>query len=470
MISYRLRGLLNLHAGATVLMAALLLLAYQNCFRYIYSVELNPGVRIMPFVFCVVAGMVLGAHYVQVMASRFHLLSWVDSARISTRQVGIVALFIFAFMFGFKEREMSRMFIISYLLLMWLMLLVVNVALPKILCRLFFAKRRRIPTLFVGGPKSLEKLRHWLAAKEMLGLHPVGFVSEQEHPHLGSATPFLGTLRDLPRTIAQRLVVQVIVLEMPRTKDDSQYIIESCQDQGCRLLFYSNLAEQLQHPVVTTTEEGYQFYTLQEEPLEDPLNRIIKRVLDLVIAVPIVFLVLPPLTLVVWLMQSLQAPGPLFFVQERTGHGQQKFKIIKFRSMYVRGAHGEDDTKQAERGDRRVYRFGQFLRSTSVDEFPQFINVLTGEMSIVGPRPHLVAHDHLFNAMTKGYRTRFFVKPGITGLAQCHGLRGEITDSKLLERRIKLDVDYIAQWSFWLDINLMLKTVWQVLFPPRTAY
>ncbi len=470
MITNRLRGLLNLHAVATVLMAALLLLAYQNCFRYFYTIDLNAGVNIMPFAFCVVAGMVLGAHYLQLMASRFHRLSWVDSARVSTRQTMIVALFMFAFMFAFKERQMSRMFVISYLVLLWGMLLALNVALPKILCRLFFARRHRIPTLFVGGPKSLDKLKHWLASKEFLGLHPVGFVSEQEHPAVGSAAPFLGNLRDLPRTIVDRMVVQVIVLEMPRTREESQFIIESCQNQGCRLLFYSNLAEQLQHPLVTTIEEGHQFYTLQEEPLEDPLNRMIKRVLDLVIALPVLVLVLPPLTVFVWAMQRLQAPGCLFFTQERTGHGQNKFKIFKFRSMYEKKRHAEDDTKQAQRGDKRIFPFGQFLRSTSLDEFPQFINVLTGEMSIVGPRPHLVAHDSKFNAMMKGYRTRFFVKPGITGLAQCHGLRGEITDTHLLERRIKLDVDYIAQWSFWLDVQLMLRTAWQLLFPPKTAY
>jgi lipopolysaccharide/colanic/teichoic acid biosynthesis glycosyltransferase len=221
---------------------------------------------------------------------------------------------------------------------------------------------------------------------------------------------------------------------------------------------------------VAVSEEGHQFYTLQGEPLEDPLNRILKRLFDVALALPVVLLVLPPLMLWVWVMQRLQAPGRLFFMQDRTGHGQRSFRVIKFRSMYDGRTASGDEARQARRGDNRIYPFGCFLRSTSLDEFPQFINVLKGEMSIVGPRPHLVTHDQEFSRMMKGYRTRFFVQPGITGLAQCHGLRGEITDQRLLEKRIELDIRYVTQWSIWLDVQITLKTAWQVFFPPKTAY
>lgn len=251
---------------------------------------------------------------------------------------------------------------------------------------------------------------------------------------------------------------------------ESQYIIATCQSLGCRVLIYNNLAEQLRHPLISVTEEGHQFHTLQEEPLEDPLNRVLKRVFDLVLSLPVVLFLLPPLTLWVWVMQRLQAPGKLFFTQKRTGHGQHSFEIFKFRSMYEACQTAESESLQAQRGDDRIYPFGRFLRSTSIDEFPQFINVLKGEMSIVGPRPHLVAHDHQFSRVMKGYRTRFFVKPGITGLAQCHGYRGEITDQQLLENRVRLDLDYVARWSIWLDLQITLKTTWQLLFPPNSAY
>ena len=470
MIPNRLRGLLTLHVGMTVLLAAALLLAYHNVYQYLPFDDVLPSVSLMPFMFCVTAGMVVGANYLYGIAASFHRLSWVDSARLTTRQAATVALFIFAFMFAFKYREMSRVFVGTYLVLLWGMLLCVNVGLPRALCRLVFERNHRIPTLFIGGSAGMEKLKLWLASREMLGLFPVGFISDQESPASGVEPAFLGPLSELSRIVAERNVMQVIVLELPRQNEAAQFIIESCQTLGCRLLIYSNLAEQLQHPLVTVTEEDYQFYALQAEPLEDPLNRLLKRLFDLVIAVPVVMLLLPPLTAVVWVMQHLQAPGRLFFRQERTGHGQQRFWILKFRSMYESSGLEANEVRQAGRGDDRIYPFGRFLRRTSLDEFPQFINVLNGEMSIVGPRPHLVAHDHQFSALMKGYRTRFFVKPGITGLAQCHGLRGEITDPQVLVRRIKLDVVYVAQWSMWLDCQLVVRTAWQMLFPPKTAY
>jgi len=183
-----------------------------------------------------------------------------------------------------------------------------------------------------------------------------------------------------------------------------------------------------------------------------------------------VVFILPVLMLWVWVFQRLQAPGHLFFLQERTGYGQRYFKILKFRTMYDISCTAEKESHQARRGDARIYPFGRFLRSTSLDEVPQFINVLRGEMSIIGPRPHLVAHDRQFSEMMKGYRTRFFVKPGITGLAQCHGVRGEIKDSSMLVQRIELDITYVNSWSIWLDFIIIIKTAWHMVFPPKTAY
>ena len=412
MIANRLRGLLHLHTLVTALLAAVLLLAYQNVYRYLPFEVILPTVNLLPFLFCVGAGMLVSTRYLQPMASRFHRLSWADSAWLATRQAVVIALFIFAFMFAFKDREMSRLFVGTYLALLWVVLLFVNLGLPRFLCRLLFERNHRIPTLFIGSAKSLDKLKHWLASKEMLGLHPVGVLSEQEIAPTESTPWFLGGLTSLPKILSDRRVIQVIVLELPSTVVESQFIIEACQNHGCRLLIYSSLSEQLNHPLITVTEEGHQFHALQEEPLEDPLNRMLKRTFDLAIALPVVLFLLPPLIVWIWLMQRLQAPGRLFFKQERTGHGQHYFQIIKFRSMYEASQSASTEARQAHRGDDRIYPFGHFLRSFSLDEFPQFINVLKGEMSIVGPRPHLVAHDHEFSHIMRGYRTRFFVTPG----------------------------------------------------------
>jgi exopolysaccharide biosynthesis polyprenyl glycosylphosphotransferase len=471
MFVQRLRGLINLHVAATTAVALLLFLVYATFVPYLpFLQQLLEDLNLAPYLLCITAGMLVSARHVRRLAGSFHRLNWAAAAWLATRQISTVALVVFAFMFAFKDRGMSRLFLGTYFGLLWFALTLINQGLPRMLSRLLFEQARSVPTLFVGTLKSLEKLKDWLASKEVLGLQAVGFLTLEGD--FGSATepPFLGGLPDLGQRIEEKGAVQVIMLEIPRTTVEGRFIIETCQNKGARLLIYSNLAEQLRHPLVTVNEEGHQFYSLQEEPLEDPFNRILKRTFDILLSLPVVALVLPPLTVVVWLMQRLQAPGPVFHIQERTGYGRHQFRILKFRSMYTAVAGDSTENEQARLGDARIYSFGRFLRRASLDEFPQFWNVLVGDMSAVGPRPHLVTHDEIFAKQMVAYRTRFFVKPGITGLAQCNGYRGEITEPALLEKRIEHDLNYIANWSIWIDIQIVARTVKEVLFPPKSAY
>jgi exopolysaccharide biosynthesis polyprenyl glycosylphosphotransferase len=471
MFVQRLRGLINLHVTATALVALLLFLVYATFVPYLrFMQQLSNELSMAPYLLCIAVGMIFSARHVHHLGGSFHRLNWANAAWLATRQITTVALLVFAFMFAFKDRGMSRLFMGTYLGVCWFALVLVNQGLPRMLSRLFFHDTRRVPTLFVGSVKSLDRLKHWLASKEVLGLHAVGFLTIEGNATNETEPPFLGGLPDLPHRIEEKAVVQVIMLEIPRTNIEGRYIIETCQNKGARLLIYSNLAEQLQHPLVTVTEAGHQFYTLQEEPLEDPFNRLLKRAFDIAISLPVVVIALPPLIALVWLVQRFQAPGRIFFIQERTGYGHHHFRILKFRSMYQPEPGKENEGQQARKGDTRIYPFGRFLRRSSLDEFPQFWNVLVGEMSAVGPRPHLVAHDQLFAKQMNAYRTRFFVKPGITGLAQCNGYRGEITEPALLQKRIEHDLDYIANWSIWTDVQIVGKTVKQVLLPPKSAY
>jgi lipopolysaccharide/colanic/teichoic acid biosynthesis glycosyltransferase len=168
--------------------------------------------------------------------------------------------------------------------------------------------------------------------------------------------------------------------------------------------------------------------------------------------------------------QRLQSPGPIFYPQMRSGINKQRFNIWKFRTMNVAAQTKEQERIQATSGDSRVYAFGRFLRRTSLDELPQFINVLFGEMSVAGPRPHMIEHDEQFAKLLLNYYSRHYVKPGITGLAQSKGFRGEISEVSLLEKRVGYDLMYINQWSLLLDIKILFATARQVLFPPKTAY
>ncbi|WP_279330571.1 sugar transferase [Sphingomonas oleivorans] len=181
-----------------------------------------------------------------------------------------------------------------------------------------------------------------------------------------------------------------------------------------------------------------------------------KRLLDIGIALTLLLLLMP-LMLFVALLIKLDSPGSIFFIQRRTGRGNRTFRILKFRTMTVREDGGT--VVQATSGDARVTRAGAFLRRTSIDELPQLLNVLLGHMSLVGPRPHALAHDAYYACHIAEYGQRFSVRPGLTGLAQVSGLRGEVHTLQCMRERISADLDYIERWSLTLDIKVMFRTI-----------
>jgi putative colanic acid biosynthesis UDP-glucose lipid carrier transferase len=196
------------------------------------------------------------------------------------------------------------------------------------------------------------------------------------------------------------------------------------------------------------------------------LNSMIKRTSDIVLSC-VILLLLAPLMLAIALAVKMSSPGPVIFRQRRYGLYGEEIIVYKFRSMKV--MENDNTVVQARRGDGRVTPIGGFLRRTSLDELPQFINVLQGRMSIVGPRPHAVAHNEQYRKLIKGYMLRHKVKPGITGWAQVNGLRGETATLDKMEARIQYDLDYLRNWSLWLDLWIVLKTV-KVVFTRENAF
>jgi lipopolysaccharide/colanic/teichoic acid biosynthesis glycosyltransferase len=168
------------------------------------------------------------------------------------------------------------------------------------------------------------------------------------------------------------------------------------------------------------------------------------------------------------IFQAIQSPGPLFYRQTRAGLAMRPFRIFKFRTMRV--DKGDAASKQATAGDPRIYPMGRLLRKTSLDEMPQFLNVFLGHMSLVGPRPHMIIHNRRFSDIMEKYHVRTFAKPGITGLAQMSGFRGEAKDENDVIERAKLDIKYIENWSLPFDFWIIFQTMLQVVKPPKTAY
>jgi undecaprenyl-phosphate galactose phosphotransferase/putative colanic acid biosynthesis UDP-glucose lipid carrier transferase len=204
---------------------------------------------------------------------------------------------------------------------------------------------------------------------------------------------------------------------------------------------------------------------VQRAPLSKG-NQIAKRIFDLVLAsCGLVLFALPAAMICVAIM--LDSPGPVIFRQRRKGFNGREFAIYKFRTMTV--LEDGPTIRQARRDDPRVTSVGRLLRAASLDEMPQLINVLKGEMSLIGPRPHAIAHDDEYSNTIKKYAFRHHVKPGITGWAQVNGFRGETADVALMNKRIQLDLWYINNWSFWLDLWIMARTC-VVVLRPRNAY
>ena len=217
----------------------------------------------------------------------------------------------------------------------------------------------------------------------------------------------------------------------------------------------------------------YEYYdyipilSLRNIPLEESLNRVLKRFFDILFSSLIIVFLLSWLTPIIAILIKLESKGPVFFKQSRNGFNYKEFECYKFRSMMPnQDAH----LYQATRGDQRVTKIGRFIRKTSIDELPQFFNVLFGDMSVVGPRPHMVSHTNIYAKKIDKFMVRHFVKPGITGLAQISGFRGEIESDKDIIGRVKYDIFYIENWSLLLDMKIIIRTFLHAIKGDDKAY
>jgi putative colanic acid biosynthesis UDP-glucose lipid carrier transferase len=201
--------------------------------------------------------------------------------------------------------------------------------------------------------------------------------------------------------------------------------------------------------------------------LDDSLHKIIKRIFDIIFSLVIILGILSWLTPFLAIIIRLDSKGPLFFVQKRNGLNNKEFNCFKFRSMKVNELA---DIEQVSKNDSRITRIGKFIRKTSIDELPQFFNVLLGDMSVVGPRPHMVSHTNMYAERIDKFMVRHFIKPGITGLAQTKGFRGEVETDKDIINRVKYDIFYIEKWSLLLDFKIIFKTIHNTLKGDQKAY
>ncbi len=275
----------------------------------------------------------------------------------------------------------------------------------------------------------------------------------------------LGNIEDLPALIDQYNIDTIYVITPLKSAKALVNVYTNVLDKHVAIHWVPDIfsLRLVNHSVKEIS--GIPVITLSETPLIG-MRLLLKAIEDRVLSLLILILISPILILVA-IAIKLDSPGPVFFRQNRTGWSGKTFKIWKFRSMYV---HQEETgkLKQAEKNDSRITRVGAFIRRTSLDELPQIFNVLKGDMSLVGPRPHAVQHDAEYSQRIFDYFARHHIKPGITGLAQVRGLRGETKDINQMIQRIESDIEYINKWSVWLDITIILRTVFA--FTGKSAY
>ena len=224
---------------------------------------------------------------------------------------------------------------------------------------------------------------------------------------------------------------------------------------------------------VYSRKMNYEYYgflpilSLRKIPLDDDLNKFLKRSFDIFVSLFVICFILSWLTPLIALLIKLESKGAVFFKQKRNGLDYKEFYCYKFRSMKP---NPEADLHQANKNDKRITKIGKFMRKTSIDELPQFYNVLLGDMSVAGPRPHMVSHTHMFAQNIDKFMVRHFVKPGITGLAQVSGYRGEVETDQDIINRVKYDIFYLENWSLLMDIKIVFLTIKNAIKGEKKAY
>ncbi len=261
-------------------------------------------------------------------------------------------------------------------------------------------------------------------------------------------------------------IKEIFSVILPEDEKMYKKILAECEKKFIRIRFINRHSNFKRGNIIIRNESEIPFIVQNREPLEDLDNRLRKRLFDLLVGLLVIIFFLSWMFPLIALLIKLDSKGPIIFKQLRSGRKNQPFYCLKFRTMVP---NQEKDLVQAVKNDSRFTRIGKFLRKTNLDELPQFINVLFGQMSIIGPRPHMLSHTEEYSNTVESYMQRHFIKPGISGWAQVNGLRGDLNQEKM-EIRVKYDLHYLYNWNIWVDFEILLKTIEVTVLGDENAY
>jgi len=366
------------------------------------------------------------------------------------------------FIFVVKEDLFTRNFIAIYSVL-----LAVSVSIRTQLIKFILLKIKKnsknVRNVLVIGAGELGKNFYELVNSHAdFGYNLIGFLDD----NLESDINIIGKIGDLDKTLTGLNVEEVVVALPIYASNMLEQIIRICNKHAVRVNIIPDFFQFLSQKFQINMMGDFPIITVRSEPLAEFHWRFVKRTIDIVISLGVNLLFLSWFIPVLYCINKISSPGTLFFIQDRIGAKNRVFKCYKFRTM-----HADNNSigkyQPTIKDDPRITRIGKFLRKSNLDELPQFINVFKAEMSVVGPRPHAIAYNEIYKEMVDEIKIRNWVKPGITGWAQIHGLRGDVSDyeenKKRTIKRIEYDLWYIENWSLWLDIQIILATVWQMI-------
>ena len=359
-----------------------------------------------------------------------------------------VALLLLGWLFLDHEEHYSRLLLAFFFVLSTGVVICKHAVVRKSLRALRKSGRNLKHVLVVGGGKNASRYLDTIQRNREIGFHAVGYIAGQAG---GLAIPYLGGFEGLENALERKQPDEVVSAIEPEDYARTQHIIACCEKAGVKLSIIPFYSEYMPaHPQYDDLD-GIPLLNIRRIPLDNYGNAFLKRAVDIIVALAML-LVLSPIMLLCAVGVKLSSPGPILFRQQRIGKGKKPFIMYKFRSLVV---NSESDTAWSQKTDTRRTGFGAWIRHFSLDELPQLFNVLRGDMSLVGPRPELPAFVNRFKEEIPLYMVRHQVRPGITGWAQIHGLRGDTP----IRERVEHDIWYIENWSLWLDIQILLETL-----------
>lgn len=363
----------------------------------------------------------------------------------------------------------SPLFFVTYFFILFAVLSIYRIIIRHLLIVYCAKGKHKRYAVFIGGGNNMQMLYEEMESSLASSIYEViGYFDIRPNDAFSSHCPYLGSPDVFSDFMSGQTGVKHIFCSL--SMEEGRYnfsIMNYCENHLLYFHGVPNVCKGFPRRIWHSMVGNMPILNLRYEPLAMVENRILKRIFDIVLSGIFLVTVFPIVYLIVGIIIKLTSPGPVFFKQMRTGLNGVDFLCYKFRSMKV---NDEADSRQATVDDPRKTRFGDFLRRSNIDELPQFINVFKGEMSIVGPRPHMLAHTETYARLIDKYMVRHFIKPGVTGWAQTHGFRGETKDLSQMEGRVKADIWYMEHWTIFLDLYIIYKTIANVFRGEEKAY